>query len=139
MRIRLFILSTAVLLPSVLSAEVFKGNPSRVAGSVMMIRWETADETEAVKFEVYRREYRSGGLGPAELIGEVPARGANNSVYLVEDGGIFKVADRVLEYEIRAVNRHGGVVEIVKMTTVLSGGLTTTAERTWGSIKAMFR
>ena len=105
----------------------------------MMIRWETADETEAVKFEVYRREYRSGGLGPAELIGEVPARGANNSVYLVEDGGIFKVADRVLEYEIRAVNRHGGVVEIVKMTTVLSGGLTTTAERTWGSIKAMFR
>ena len=139
MRTRLFILSTAVLLPTILSAEVFKGSPSRVAGTVMTIRWETADETEAVRFEVYRREYRSGGLGPAELIGEVPARGVNGSVYLVEDGGIFKVADRVLEYEVRAVNRHGGVVEIVKMTTVLSGGLTTTAERTWGSIKAMFR
>ena len=138
MRIFFLTILSATVLASA-SAEVFKGSPTRVSSTVMTIRWETSDESETVKFEVYRREYRAGGLGPAEMVGEILARGAGNSVYLVEDGGIFKAADRVLEYEIRAVNDRGEVIESIKMTTILSGGLTSAARRTWGSIKAMFR
>lgn len=132
-----------VVLLSLVSAvpalsEVFKGSPSRVAGSSMVIRWETADESGAQTFEVYRREFRSGGMGPAEKVGEIAARGTS-SLYQMEDVGIFKSADRILEYEVRAVDRQGVVIEAVKMTTVFSTGLTSAARRTWGSIKAMFR
>ncbi len=121
-------------------ADVFKpGSPSRGTGSGLTIRWETSDESEVIKFEVYRREYRSGGMGPAEKIADIAARRLSSSVYQIEDAGIFKTADRVLEYEIRAVDGQGIVVETAKMTTWFSTGLTSTAKRTWGSIKAMFR
>ena len=105
----------------------------------MTIRWETSDESATVKFEVYRREFRSGGMGPAELVAVVQAKQQSNSVYQIEDSGIFKTADRVLQYEIRAVDQNNVVVEKASMTTVFSSGLTSAARRTWGSIKAMFR
>lgn len=139
MKLRLSILLLFLIAFSLTAlSEVFKGSPSRVAGSSMVIRWETADESGTERFEVYRREFRSGGMGPAEKVAEVSARGLN-SIYQIEDGGIFKTADRVLEYEVRAVDRNGVVLEMVKMTTVFSSGLTSAAARTWGSIKAMFR
>ena len=127
-------------LPLFALANVFKqGSPTRVVSSNMTIRWETNDESATVKFEVYRREFRSGGMGPAELVAVVDAKKVSNSVYQIVDGGIFKTADRVLQYEIRAVDQNNVVVETASMTTVFSSGLTSAAQRTWGSIKAMFR
>lgn len=134
----LFVISAAI--PASVLGGVFKpGSPSRVAGPVVAIRWETSDESAIVKFEVYRREFRSGGMGPAEKIAEVDAKHVGNAVYQIEDTGIFKTADRVLEYEIKAVDGQGVVIETASVTTVLSTGLTSAARRTWGSIKAMFR
>lgn len=128
------------VVPIAADAGVFKpGSPSRATSSAVAIRWETSDESGVVRFEVYRREYRWGGMGPSERIADVPAKGAGNSIYQIEDAGIFKTADRVLEYEIRAVDRQGKFLESAKMTTVFSTGLTSAARRTWGSIKAMFR
>lgn len=127
-------------LPLFALANVFKqGSPTRVVSSNMTIRWETSDESATVKFEVFRREFRSGGMGPAELVAVVQAKQQSNSVYQIEDSGIFKTADRVLQYEIRAVDQNNVVVETASMTTVFSSGLTSAARRTWGSIKAMFR
>ncbi|MEX2117777.1 MAG: hypothetical protein WEB37_12910 [Bacteroidota bacterium] len=138
MRHRTFILILFIVFPSILSAEVFKGTPTRVQGSNMTIRWETSDETPASAFVVVRREFRSGGMGPWEEVGRLVASRAS-SVYTMEDAGVFKSADRILEYEVRAVNTEGRVVESVRLTTILSTSLTSAARRTWGSIKAMFR
>jgi len=134
------LLVVALSLPLAAFAGVFKpGSPSRVAGSGMTIRWETSDESKTVRFEVFRREFRSGGLGPAEKIAELQSKGLDGSVYQIDDAGIFKSADRVLEYEIRAIDDQGFVIESAKTTTIFSTGLTSAAKRTWGSIKAMFR
>lgn len=123
------------------SAGVFKGSPTRVSGSTMAIRWETSDETGVVAFVVVRKEYRPGNVepwGPAEEVGTVAASG-RPGVYTIEDAGVFKSADRFLQYEIRAVAHDGRVIESVPMTTVLTSGVTSAMKRTWGSIKAMFR
>ncbi|HLA68231.1 MAG TPA: hypothetical protein VJN65_00900 [Bacteroidota bacterium] len=139
-RIASILVTLLTVVPLFSEAGVFKpGSPSRVASSGITIRWETSDESSTLRFEVYRREYRSGGMGPAEKIADVSAKGVSSSVYQIEDAGIFKTADRVLEYEIRAVDGQGMVLETAKMTTVFSTGLTSAAKRTWGSIKAMFR
>lgn len=127
-----------ILVPSVLSAEVFKGEPTRVQGSAMVIRWETLDEAGVVEFVVVCREIRAGGAGQWRDVGRKGATGSS-SVYTLEDTDIFKAADRMLEYEIRAVNAEGRVVESVPMKTLYPSGLTSAARRTWGSIKAMFR
>lgn len=138
MRNRILILLLLLVAPSLLVAEVFKGMPTRVQGSAMTIRWETSDETSAVGFVVVRREYRSGGTGLWEEVGRVAASG-RSSVYVLEDTEVFKAADRILEYEVRAINGEDRVVESVRLTTILSSGLTSAVRRTWGSIKAMFR
>jgi len=139
-RVASILIAALTILPMGLLAGVFKpGSPSRVAGPTIALRWETSDESAVVKFEVYRREYRSGGMGPAEKIADVDAMRVGNSAYQIEDTGIFKTVDRVLEYEIRAVDGQGKVIETAAMTTVFSTGLTSAARRTWGSIKAMFR
>jgi hypothetical protein len=127
-----------ILVPSILSAEVFKGEPTRVQGSAMVIRWETLDEAGVVEFVVVCREIRAGGTGQWRDVGRKEATGTS-SVYTLEDTDIFKAADRLLEYEIRAVNAEGRVVESVPMKTLYPSGLTSAARRTWGSIKAMFR
>ncbi len=139
-RIASFLIALLAVVPFTSDAGVFKpGSPSRVTSSGVAIRWETSDESGVLKFVVYRREYRSGGMGPEEMIAELTAKGVSSSVYQIDDGGIFKTTDRVLEYEIRAIDGKGTVVETAKMTTVFSTGLTSAAKRTWGSIKAMFR
>lgn len=139
-RITAIVITLLTVVPFISEAGVFKpGSPSRAASSGLTIRWETSDESATFKFEVYRREYRSGGMGPLEKIADIAAKGVSSSVYQIEDAGIFKTADRVLEYEIRAVDRQGIVIETARMTTVFSTGLTSAARRTWGSIKAMFR
>lgn len=127
-----------ILVPSILSAEVFKGEPTRVQGSSMVIRWETSDESGVLEFVVVCREIRSGGAGQWRDVGKKEAKGTS-SVYTLEDTDIFKAADRMLEYEIRAVNGEGRVVEAVPLKTLFPSGLTSAARRTWGSIKAMFR
>ena len=127
-------------LPLFALSNVFKqGSPTRVASSAMTIRWETSDESGVSRFEVYRIEFRSGGTGSPYMISAVNALGQSNSVYQIVDADIFKTADRVVQYEIRAIDRNGVVIENVKMTTIFSSGLTSAARRTWGSIKAMFR
>jgi len=138
MRNQVLILLLLFVTPSILLGDVFKGNPTRVQGSTMTIRWETSDETQASKFVVVRREFRSGGMGQWEEVGTVGATG-RSSVYVMDDTEVFKAVDRILEYEVRAVNEEDRVVESVRLTTILSSGLTSAVRRTWGSIKAMFR
>jgi len=139
-RLSSIIVVLLAVLPPSSDAGVFKpGSPSRVSGSGIVIRWETSDESATLRFEVYRREYRSGGMGPWDIIERIDAKRINGSIYVIDDAGIFKTADRVLEYEIRAMDEQGMVLETARMTTVFSTGLTSAARRTWGSIKAMFR
>jgi hypothetical protein len=138
MRNRTFILLLFVVAPSILSAEVFKGEPSRVQGSAMVIRWETVDETAVSAFVIVCREVRSGVGGLWRDVGRKNAMGGG-SIYTIEDTEIFKSADRILEYEIRAINSEGQVVDWVPLRTIYSSGLTSAVRRTWGSIKAMFR
>jgi hypothetical protein len=139
-RIQYVILLLASL-PLIALSNVFKqGTPTRVQAANMTIRWETSDESAVTQFVVLRREYQTGGWSEYYTVGSpVAAKGQSNSVYQFVDDGVFKSADRILEYEIRAIAQDGHVIETVSMSTLYSSGLTSAAKRTWGSIKAMFR
>ncbi|MCI0707199.1 MAG: hypothetical protein L0Y80_06940 [Ignavibacteriae bacterium] len=133
----LFFLCAVFVVPSLLEAGTIF---DKAEGRGTSITWRTADESGVKYFVVRRRELQSGVWGPwAQVRSDVviSAKGAASS-YSLEDTGIFKTAERFLEYKIEAVNEDGNVAETITYQTSYSG-LTSAAKRTWGSIKAMFR
>jgi len=101
--------------------------------SYIVLRWYTLDETGVEKFQVLRREASHGDYA---LVAEVPKKGSG-STYEYIDRSVFKSNGRVFQYIVRVLGP-GNVVAEERQTSVLYG-LSSTARRTWGSIKSMFR
>lgn len=133
---RLAGISTLILLTvGTLFAVIIKDKPiARSNGSDITISWITVDETGVQKFEILRR---AGWTGDFLVIGEVvQLKGGNNSVYEFIDKSAFKTSGSIYQYKVRVINGQNPApeTEIVTVSHVSS-----TAKRTWGSIKAMFR
>ncbi|MBI5463687.1 MAG: hypothetical protein HY966_01885 [Ignavibacteriales bacterium] len=113
---------------------VFKDRPiAYSAGNEVVVRWATLDETNIVKFEVYR----SGGADkPFNYAGELKPQG-NNSTYEFRDQAVFKTESGFYLYKIRSVFSDNSAIDSDVSFGV--SHLSSTAVRTWGSIKAMFR
>lgn len=113
---------------------VIKDRPTASSyGSDIVIRWNTVDETGVQKFEILRR---SGMTGDFIVIGTIDQLRGNNSSYEFVDKSVFKTTGGLYQYKVRIVNGQNPApeTEIVSVSHVSS-----TAKRTWGSIKAMFR
>lgn len=137
---RNLLLFVFLLLPSYLfSGVIFE----KAEGKGNIVTWKTADESQVKYFLVFRRELQTGNnWGPTEGVRPditITAKGQAGSIYEIRDTGIFKATDRLLEYEVQAVNAQGVVLESVKYSTNYNSGLSSAAKRTWGSIKSMFR
>ncbi len=102
------------------------------AGGAIIVKWSTTDESGIVSFDIYRR---AGGQGDFIKIGAVPARGVASD-YVYADHSVFKVEDGRYEYKLRVMLSAAPPVD-TKVAEI--SFLSSTARRTWGSIKAMFR
>jgi len=128
-----FIGITILLFSAILIAGqvIVEGPTASNAGDNIIIRWKTGDESGVSEFQIWR----SGGQGSFMQVGTVSPKG-NNSSYEFEDRSVFKTESSVYNYRIAVVfNDNTRSLS----STITVSHLSSTARRTWGSIKAMFR
>ncbi len=110
---------------------IVEGPTASNADDNIIIRWKTGDESGVSEFQIWR----SGGQGSFMQVGTVSPKG-NNSSYEFEDRSVFKTESSVYNYRIAVVfNDNTRSLS----STITVSHLSSTARRTWGSIKAMFR
>ena len=108
-----------------LSLESFTANPS---GADVLLGWEVPSEDGVTAFKLYRKIESESYV----FVSTIQADGSRSYVYL--DDSIFKDTPQNITYKLQ-VNKNG--VLYTFFTTVVHNP--TSVQRTWGSIKAMFR
>ena len=134
MRVSSLLPASILILATTAFAIVIKDRPTAFSnGSDIVIRWATIDESGLQRFEIVRR---AGTVGDFLLVGSVEQLKGNNSSYEYVDKSVFKANSGLYQYKIRVVNGQNPAPETEIITV---SHLSSTAKRTWGSIKAMFR
>ena len=135
MLIAILVLVSAV---AMVIAGVIRYTPtaSSTPDGYVAIRWQTDDETGVQKFEIWRAQVVGTGLGDFVPVGEVERPDVKPPTYEFIDRTVFKSSASLFAYKVRVVfqNRTYSDSDIARVSHVSS-----TAKRTWGSIKAMFR
>lgn len=98
-------------------------------GADIMISWELQDESGVAEYRIFRRFEDENTLTHVVTL---PNSKQNYYTYL--DNNIFKQTPKVLYYELQVVVNG----QIHKFTKGLAHN-PTSIQRTWGSIKSMFR
>jgi len=94
----------------------------------VMVTWQITDESNIREYKLYRKIDE----GAFKMVATIPASGLGNYVY--EDDDIFKDDSQVLTYELQVMKNN----RLHKFYTTLSHN-PTAIQRTWGSIKSMFK
>ena len=134
---RAFTVVLSLLLPLGISLaqEVINEIPTAYSnGTDIVVQWRTVSEASVARFEIERA---SGTEGNFLLVGAVAARHVDNSSYEFVDRQVFKYAGGIYQYKVIVIMDDGKRLGTPFVTTV--SHLSSTARRTWGSIKAMFR
>lgn len=98
-------------------------------GADVLLTWELLDEAGIEEYRLFRRINQEP---TAAHVATLPANQAGLYTYLDDD--IFKNKARVIMYELHIVTE----AKVHRFTRSLSHN-PTSVQRTWGSIKAMFR
>ena len=98
-------------------------------GADVLLSWEVQDESTVKEFRLFRRV---NDEQTAAHVATIPLNGTRNYTHLDDD--IFKTESRVIHYELQVVTQ----TQILRFTRSLSHN-PTSIQRTWGSIKSMFR
>jgi hypothetical protein len=101
----------------------------RSMGADVLVEWEVLDETGITEFRLFRQIDSQGAF---EFLNTIYANGGYRYQYL--DDNIYKDGPRVLTYKLQVV-RDGKTHDFF---STLSHN-PTSIQRTWGSIKSMFR
>lgn len=119
------------LAPRLLSAQGFALDNFEVTpnGADVLIEWSTQDDSNISEYRIFRKFNDETSF---EFVETVQADGSGIYQYL--DDNIFKNEARVIHYELHATKG----TRIYKFNTSLAHN-PTSIQRTWGSIKSMFR
>lgn len=98
-------------------------------GADIVISWDVPNETNVQEYRLFRRRNNETTL---THVATIEVNGTGKYTYL--DGNIFKTESRVLHYELHIVQGN----QVIKYERSISHN-PTSIQRTWGSIKAMFR
>ncbi len=98
-------------------------------GADIMVSWEIEDEKNIAEYRIFRRFEDENTL---THVATLPSSGQSYYTYL--DNDIFKQQPRVLFYELQVIV-NGQVHSFTKSLNHSP----TSIQRTWGSIKSMFR
>lgn len=126
-----------LLLPvgTLIAQDVINEIPTAYSnGTDIVVQWRTVSERSVARFEIERA---SGTDGNFLLVGSKIALRQDNSAYEFVDRQVFKNAGGIYQYKVVVVMDDGKRLPTPFVTTV--SHLSSTARRTWGSIKAMFR
>ena len=127
----LFILLLSAV--SIAFGAIIKDRPTAVSnGSDIHVRWATENESTVLRFTVVRR---AGTTGDFMEISQLPPKGDYSSYEFV-DRSVFRTTGGIFQYRIRVYTAETNYAE-TEIVTV--SHVSSTAQRTWGSIKAMFR
>ncbi|MEX0602292.1 MAG: hypothetical protein WD295_03055 [Bacteroidota bacterium] len=133
MRLPAQLLLLALLLVFPLFASIIKDPLSaRPDGADIRLSWTTGSEAGVGRFEIQRR---SGHEGEFFFVARKDPQG-DNSTYEYLDQQVFKSSGGIYHYRIRIVMTSGATIDTESVPVAL---VASTAKRTWGSIKAMFR
>lgn len=126
-------LAMVALVALVAVAAVIKDRPTAMSnGSDIVVRWNSDSEAGVHQFVVIRRAGTEGEFIPVATV----APKGDRSSYEYVDRSVFKATASVFQYRIRVVN---GLTPAPETEIVTVSHVSSTARRTWGSIKAMFR
>ena len=138
LRIILPLVLTFLLVGLLFASSVLKDRSlgaSSKNGNVSVV-WQTVSETNVVMFEVWRAPISpQGAIQDFTFAGSVSPHGVGREYEFI-DQAPFKVATNLFAYKVRVVFQDGTSAE---SEIVRTAALSSTAKRTWGSIKAMFR
>jgi hypothetical protein len=131
-----YLIVTAILLFVLAGMVLAQSNPTitKVESYVGYIRveWTINSEAGIDHYEVWR----SSGSSVPYLVGVVQ-RGI---FYLEDRNSLYKTEDQYFIYQVRAVGGpNGSVLGQSDIKGIHFNSTSSTAKRTWGSIKAMFR
>ncbi len=99
-------------------------------GADILIEWEIKDETNLTEFQLYRKLNDEPTL---TFVTNVLPNGSLKYQFL--DDGIFKNNGRIIQYELHVFIGN----QVHKFTSIPLAHTPTSIQRTWGSIKSMFR
>ena len=98
-------------------------------GADVLLEWELPNEEGVVEYRLYRRLDQNPNQ---DHVATIKADGSGNYQYL--DDAIFKRTSRVIHYDLEIIQE--------KKSFTFTNSIThnpTSIQRTWGSIKAMFK
>ena len=104
----------------------------RVEGSRVYISWQSDDESGVVRFELERK---AGANGVFMVLASLNPTG-NGSMYQYIDESAFRIVESIYQYRVKVVLANSDAVYYGPITVRLN---ISNVQRTWGSIKAMFR
>ena len=113
--------------------------PKAFSDGHVSISWQKADESFVLRYEIWRAKVNGAGEpspGDFTKIGEVVQLAGNGHSYSFTDENAFKTTAGVFAYKIRVVFTDQSYLDSPASKTMV---VSSTAKRTWGSIKAMFR
>ncbi|MCX7984047.1 MAG: hypothetical protein N3A63_03980 [Bacteroidetes bacterium] len=111
---------------------IIEGPTARTSGDNIVVQWKSGDESGVKEYQIWR----SGGQGAVFIhVASVFPKG-NNSQYEFIDRSVFKAEASIYYYKVIVIftdnsQSHSSICTV--------SYLSSTARRTWGSIKAMFR
>ncbi len=133
MRMRSLVILPIMFFTVVVVAAVIKDRPTANSnGSDIIVRWTSENESGVQEFVVVRRAGIDGEFVPVATL----ATKGDHSSYEYIDRSVFKANTGVFQYRIRVMN---GQTPAPESEIVTVSHVSSTARRTWGSIKAMFR
>ena len=132
------ILCSTTLLADVITSGP-KVEPKPFSDGHVSISWQKADESSVLRYEIWRAKV-NGSVDPSPVdfgkIGEIVQLAGDGHSYSFTDESAFKTTAGVFAYKIRVVFTNQSYLDSPASRTMV---VSSTAKRTWGSIKAMFR
>jgi hypothetical protein len=120
----------------VINSAPVKNLGAAQSGNSIKISWQSESEYGVRHYQIYRS---SDKAGPFTCVRDNISCLGSYQVYTIDDNtDLFKTHGRFFFYKVRAILIDGSFKESVAVSTYYSS-TSSTAKRTWGSIKAMFR
>jgi len=130
-----YFIATAILLIALTRMVFAQNNPiiTKVESfdGYIRVEWTITSEAGIDHYEVWR----SSGSSIPLCIGVVQ----HGFFYLDDKTGLYKTEDQYFNYQVKAVGGPNGPVQGLSEIKGIRFSTSSTAKRTWGSIKAMFR
>ncbi len=101
--------------------------------SVIVIHWQSDDETGVSKVEIERQ---IGVDGAFVILHQIPLKGSNQLYEYIDDSA-FRITGNLYNYRIKVT--YANQLQPVIYGPISVVHVVNSVRRTWGSIKAMFR